>query len=154
MGFKGVQLWGGLVVPVSWGWADVGDAWADEAVVGVLFHDVGTPAGDSGGDEDWGILGDGDAHGEVGHAAGEVDIWVDCLFVFHNLLDGFAEVEELDEVIASCFCCLASESVEDRCAVVAVFVDAVTEAHELAFFFECFVHPIGDFGGVVFWADV
>ncbi len=95
-----------------------------------------------------------DSHGEIGHAAGEVDIWVDGLLVFHDLLDGFAEVEELDELWSACFGGFTSEVVENWGAVVAVFVDAVTESHELAFFGECFVHPFGDFGGVVFGSDV
>lgn len=97
---------------------------------------------------------DWNSHGEVGHAAGEVDIWVDVLLVFHDLLDGFAEFEEFDELFSACFGGFATEVVEDWSAVVAVLVDAVTESHEFAFFFECFVHPVGDFFGVVFWSDV
>ncbi len=98
----------------------------------LLLHDVGGPAGDSCGDEEGGVLRDGDAHDEVGHAAGEIDVGEDALLVVHDLLDLLADLEPLDGVGALAFCVDAPETVQDGGAVVAVLVDAVAEAHDLA----------------------
>ena len=59
--------------------AGVVGAWADEAVIVVLFNDVGSPAGDAADGEDGSEEVDVDAEGGVGRGGVEVDVGVELL---------------------------------------------------------------------------
>ena len=61
----------------------------------MLLHNVGTPASNAAGNEDRGVLGYGNAHCEVSHATGEINIGVDLLGIEHDLLNMIPKVEPL-----------------------------------------------------------
>ncbi len=106
----------------------------------MLLHDVGAPAGDAGRDEDRRVLRHGNAHRVVRHAAGEIDVGEDAFFFVHDGLDFFADLEPLERVAALFVGIRPTQAVQDRCAMVAAFVDAVAEAHDLFLGGECVCH--------------
>ena len=107
----------------------------------MLLHDVRTPAGDAARHEDRRVLRHGDTHDEIGHAAREVDVRVDALVAQHDRLHFVAHVEPFLARRALLLGELETPAAQDARAVVAVLVDAVAEAHQLALLREGALHP-------------
>ena len=83
-----------FVVPVRQLWSHVLRQGPNDAVVGVLLHDVSTPASDSTGHKDGGVLRHRNAHGEVGHPAREINIGMNVLVPEHDALHGITQFEK------------------------------------------------------------
>ena len=120
-------------------YAVVGAERANEGVGRLLLHDVGRPADDAAGDEQRRERRGVEAHDVVGRAARVVEVGLDALAVIHRLLQ---RVVQLAEILAAE---LGDQGVERRLhgghPGVAVLVDPVPEAHDLALLGERGIQP-------------
>ena len=60
---------------------------SDNAIILVLFHDMGAPTSDSRSHKDRSVLRNWDTQDEISHAAREIDIWMDRFVTEHDRLD-------------------------------------------------------------------
>src|SRR5690606_28524795 len=111
----------------------------DERVRLELLHDVRRPAGHAGGDEQRGERRGVEAHEVVRRAGRVVEVGLDALRLLHRLLERCVELAEVGPLV------VRDEIVEHRLhrrhPGVAVLVDAVPEAHDLALVGERVLEP-------------
>src|SRR5690606_29048409 len=125
------------------GEAGVSRPGTDEAVVFGLFDDMGGPADDPADDEQRGVEFDGEAQVMVQPGARPIEIGPEAFFVEHHFFDDVGRLFEVGA--AGLFGQLPARLAEDDGTGIAVFVDAMAEAHDAAFLSEGVADP--GFGG-------